>query len=576
MSSPQLTEYVRQRLAAGATNDTIREELKRTGWSEADVQSAMNAPSSAPTAPAAPATPPTKSAAPKRLGLVIGIVVGILVLAGGASATYFFFLKEDPEKVLAMALSDVMDVKTFEFASSLRVEATTSATGTGAETLLPVLSGGAGDAASVKLLLTMNGAIDHTDRAKPKSSFDMKLASTSVANGSPILGLSTRQLEDATYLSLTEVPSNMFIDLSPIAGVWVKIDPKSLAKQLVGDAVTEEASAPKETITEEQKTEIRAAFVELKPVRVKKALKDEDVDGVPSRHYQLTVDQEALKAFVLRMQSIMNGEASLAYEKFNDDYERYSKQVEVTSSEIWIGKESGLPTRVLLQMTGKATEDVPADGTMTFDMKFKNFNQTPVIEAPAESKTFEEIFQQLMGGGIEMSTEGRSGSRVISEVRQIQTALELAFSETNSYPVPASTELIGQSNSVLCRIGSKSAWTNARANCTGTVYGDFTREISTESSAPYAYTAVMNGQRYELRFMMPEKAGTLEAGPHCAHPDGVSPGDTCIADRDLDGLGDDDERRYGSNPSVADTDGDGFSDGEEVSGGYNPNGPGKL
>ncbi|WKZ28837.1 MAG: hypothetical protein QY323_04895 [Patescibacteria group bacterium] len=572
MNSPQLTEYVRQRLAAGEASDTIREELKRTGWSEADIHAAMSAPA-APAAPSAPATPAVTSAAPKRWGLLIGIVAGILVLAGGASATYFFFLKEDPEKVLAAALSGTMDIKAFEFESSLRVEATTSATGAGAEALLPVLSD---DAASVKLLLTVNGAIDHADRTKPKSRFDMKLASTSLANGSPILGLSTRQLEDATYLSLTEVPSNMFIDLSPIAGVWVKIDPKGLAKQFVGTATTEEAPAPKETITEEQKAEIRAAFIELRPVRVKKALKDEDVDGVASRHYQLAVDQEALEAFVFRMQGIMNGEASLAYEKFVDDYERYSKEVTVTSSEIWIGRESGLPTRVLLQMTGSATEDVPADGTMTFDVKFKNINQTPVIEAPAESKTFEEIFGQLMGGLAASSTEGGSGASVVSEIRQIQTALELAYSETNSYPTPASTELIDQTNAVLCLIGNKSAWTSTRANCTGTVYGDFTGELSVESEAPYAYAAAAGGQRYELRFMMPEDAGDLEAGPHCAHPDGISPGNECIADRDLDGLSDDDERRYGTNPSMSDTDGDGFSDGEEVRGGYNPNGAGKL
>jgi hypothetical protein len=47
-------------------------------------------------------------------------------------------------------------------------------------------------------------------------------------------------------------------------------------------------------------------------------------------------------------------------------------------------------------------------------------------------------------------------------------------------------------------------------------------------------------------------------------------------DRDGDGLSDEDEESYKTNPSKPDTDGDGFTDGMEVSNGYNPNGAGKL
>jgi len=48
-------------------------------------------------------------------------------------------------------------------------------------------------------------------------------------------------------------------------------------------------------------------------------------------------------------------------------------------------------------------------------------------------------------------------------------------------------------------------------------------------------------------------------------------------DSDGDGLFDREEAKvYKTNPLVADTDGDGFLDGEEVKNGYNPNGPGRL
>lgn len=48
------------------------------------------------------------------------------------------------------------------------------------------------------------------------------------------------------------------------------------------------------------------------------------------------------------------------------------------------------------------------------------------------------------------------------------------------------------------------------------------------------------------------------------------------ADADKDGLSDQREQVYGTDPNQADTDGDGFKDGDEVKNGYNPNGAGKL
>jgi hypothetical protein len=47
-------------------------------------------------------------------------------------------------------------------------------------------------------------------------------------------------------------------------------------------------------------------------------------------------------------------------------------------------------------------------------------------------------------------------------------------------------------------------------------------------------------------------------------------------DTDNDGLSDEMEFVYGSDPNNPDTDGDGYKDGEEVKNGYNPIGPGKL
>jgi hypothetical protein len=47
-------------------------------------------------------------------------------------------------------------------------------------------------------------------------------------------------------------------------------------------------------------------------------------------------------------------------------------------------------------------------------------------------------------------------------------------------------------------------------------------------------------------------------------------------DSDIDGLTDEMEAFFGTNPNNPDTDGDGFKDGDEVLRGFNPKGPGKL
>lgn len=56
----------------------------------------------------------------------------------------------------------------------------------------------------------------------------------------------------------------------------------------------------------------------------------------------------------------------------------------------------------------------------------------------------------------------------------------------------------------------------------------------------------------------------------------MPPADLPLADRDGDGLGDDEELLLGTDPDQADTDNDGYSDGAELASLYNPRGLGRL
>ncbi len=401
MISPQLIEYVQGRLSAHESPDTIREDLRKAGWGEPDIQAAFT-PVAATNDASEPSSAPSR---PQKRILIVGIILGILVLAGAASAGYVAYVKVNPERIVGEALGGMLAINSVEYTASLRIEATSSATSIGVATARPLLGASNDTKEPVKLLFTVEGAVDRTDRARVKSKTHLTLASTAVMNGSPLFSLGLLQLPDATYASLIDAPSNMFIDLSPIVGVWVKFDPKSFAKQFLSSTATPEtARAERSSITEEQLNELKTAYAETRPVQIVKKLSDEVIDGDSSFRFQLRIDKENLKEFLSRAQRIMKAESSLAYEKFNDDYARLMDQAD-PSIEIWISKKNRLPTRLLLQANLQESSDVPANGTVSLDVRAKNYNQAIIIEAPSESRSFEEVFGSLMTGSASATLE---------------------------------------------------------------------------------------------------------------------------------------------------------------------------
>ncbi|MFC1617816.1 hypothetical protein ACFL2B_00885 [Patescibacteria group bacterium] len=52
--------------------------------------------------------------------------------------------------------------------------------------------------------------------------------------------------------------------------------------------------------------------------------------------------------------------------------------------------------------------------------------------------------------------------------------------------------------------------------------------------------------------------------------------ESAVIDSDNDGLSDEEEAQYGTDPNLQDTDGDSYSDKVEIDGGFNPLGPGQA
>lgn len=98
-------------------------------------------------------------------------------------------------------------------------------------------------------------------------------------------------------------------------------------------------------------------------------------------------------------------------------------------------------------------------------------------------------------------------------------------------------------------------------------------------SAPMTAPGIQSGDGASLPQSPEQPSAGLgapdgELVPLSAEP--ASPESVPNGDADADGLTDDKELLFGTNPVSPDTDGDSYQDGEEVQNGYNPLGPGKM
>lgn len=115
----------------------------------------------------------------------------------------------------------------------------------------------------------------------------------------------------------------------------------------------------------------------------------------------------------------------------------------------------------------------------------------------------------------------------VADIRQIQTALELGFSETNGYPVGSSLVLGTGTGLVLCNAGG-AQFVAAQSSCgAGTVYMGLVPANPAPNGAPYTYTSASGSSSYSITFTLEGTTGQLGSGPNCANQSGIVTGSTC-------------------------------------------------
>ena len=115
----------------------------------------------------------------------------------------------------------------------------------------------------------------------------------------------------------------------------------------------------------------------------------------------------------------------------------------------------------------------------------------------------------------------------VSDIRQIQTALELGYSEVGAYPTAASpgVTLGDASHQVLCNNGGSVFQAN-QTGCT-TVYMGLVPSNPSPNGAPYTYISSATNGTYSITFSLEGATGQLGSGANCANENGIQAGASC-------------------------------------------------
>lgn len=110
--------------------------------------------------------------------------------------------------------------------------------------------------------------------------------------------------------------------------------------------------------------------------------------------------------------------------------------------------------------------------------------------------------------------KSRDAKRV-SDIKQIQTALELYFADRNSYPDQTNVVLGSSSASVL------SQYNDWNSSGSGTTYMGQVPSNPDPNGCAYTYNSVSSGSDYTITFCLEGATGGLSSGTRTATPDGI-------------------------------------------------------
>ena len=470
----------------------------------------------------------------------------------------------------------------------------------------------------ITLFLDTSGKIDQTSKKNIKQEVDMDIElDMGIFNFET--SIETKILDNKTYLKIHELPLTFLPQdimkevekyINEITNKWWLIDPEEImdkqkeAMEMFGGMgmmpIGEMFDFEKQ---QEQMQELQeklvASLKKYNVIKVDERLRDEKIDGKKCYHYKVSINKKELRNFVdeaieiyfdymedqfsdmmpeIKDEIMKSKEEMTDSKEYQEAMDGFMKSITKANGEMWIDKKDFYLRKSDFKMTFDFSKFAPDEVVISEDaltlkinseMNYSNFNQKMNIAEPLESESLVDYLWSLAVESMEKAKVNSRDAKRVSDVKQMQTALELYYNDNEKYP-----ESITDTHDYLFTIP--------------------TNPIPEKGDCPedfdYIYQVKEDGEGYDLYFCLEENTGSLGSGYGVAKMTGIESFDgdpmevispiveesTEPVDTDNDGLTDDQEELYGTDINNSDTDGDGYIDGDEVKNGYNPNGEGKL
>ncbi|HSW98471.1 MAG TPA: hypothetical protein VLF71_01390 [Candidatus Saccharimonadales bacterium] len=339
-------------------------------------------------APAGAPAMATSHKSKKMAVLAIAVVLLVLVVVGGVAAA-FYQVANRPQNVLDTALQNTFSgtkAASADFEGSLDIKPK------GSQTISTSFTGSADSKTGAFTLSAKFDALVATINLDMRSTD----GTTLYLRLSGLDGL-------ASLLSGgSGIPASV-AEFSPLVSAvnnqWISVNP-GMVKQLTGTDTDLSAK-----LSDADRQKLATAYKDHQFLVAGKSLPDEAIKGKQSKHYQVTIDKAALKAFV----GVVASEHIGGIKSSADNLASFNKSVDGIDTakyplDVWISKGDKMIDQVSFTATANGT-------TVTLRLTVDDYNKPVQVTAPAGAKSILDLLSSLLasptaGAGLDALSSG--------------------------------------------------------------------------------------------------------------------------------------------------------------------------
>lgn len=311
------------------------------------------------------------------------MLVGAVVIGGGAIA-YFNYSGGGSSGAAQASIQKLASLKSVEYKLELTGKGNVGELAGEGAAMLPI-GGGESD---FKIVVDGKSIFDFGKGEATRNSLSLSVETDALGEAA-VIGAEVRILDNKTYFKLGGLPESAgFLDM--FVGQWIVLE-NNKDKCEAGDTDCTRVEA-KNNI---DASKLQAAIKKANIVKITGTVGKEEVEGVATTHYTFTIDKEGVRDMY---KATLAADKSLTSEERSEvlaEMERALQNSELTNGNIWIDNDA-IPRKISGDVVTK--DEGKIVGEFSFVFTLKKFNQDVKIEAPTNTKTFDEIMGSMFGG----------------------------------------------------------------------------------------------------------------------------------------------------------------------------------